>query len=112
MRPRLRRERAQLAHHLIEAIAQTLEARPDITPARARCGWRVVFGCLAYSVKFSKGLGADGRRFASPILFPETVVNAPLSHVAAELGIRWTCLFASRRHLLLGFGSAHSLSLD
>jgi hypothetical protein len=46
------------------------------------------FGCLEYSVRFYKGLSTDGRRFASPILFPETVVNTPLSHVVAELGIR------------------------
>jgi len=42
---------------------------------------------LVYSVRFYKGLTTDGRRFASPILFPETVVNTPLSHVVSELKI-------------------------
>lgn len=86
MKPRLRRA-SPLSHHLIEAIAQTLEARPDIDPARVGVVGAFFFGCLEYSVKFYKGLSTDGRRFASPILFPETVVNTPLSHVVAELGI-------------------------
>jgi hypothetical protein len=87
MKPRLRRA-SPLSHHLIEAIAQTLEARPDIDPARVGVVGAFFFGCLEYSVRFYKGLSTDGRRFASPILFPETVVNTPLSHVVAELGIR------------------------
>lgn len=86
MKPRLRRA-SPISHHLIEAIAQTLEARPDINPARVGVVGAFFFGCLEYSVKFYKGLSNDGRRFASPILFPETVVNTPLSHVVAELGI-------------------------
>jgi hypothetical protein len=86
MRPRLRRA-SPLSHHLIEAVAQTLEARPDIDPARVGLVGSFFIGCLVYSVKFYKGLTTDGRRFASPILFPETVVNTPLSHVVAELKI-------------------------
>ena len=86
MKPRLRRA-SPLSHHLIEAIAQTLEARPEIDPARVGVVGAFFFGCLEYSVRFYKGLSTDGRRFASPILFPETVVNTPLSHVVAELGI-------------------------
>ena len=86
MKPRLRRA-SPLSHHLIEAIAQTLEARPDIDPARVGVVGAFFFGCLEYSVRFYKGLSTDGRRFASPILFPETVVNTPLSHVVAELRI-------------------------
>lgn len=86
MKPRLRRA-SPLSHYLIEAIAQTLEARPDIDPARVGVVGAFFFGCLEYSVRFYKGLSNDGRRFASPILFPETVVNTPLSHVVAELGI-------------------------
>jgi len=86
MKPRLRRA-SPISHHLIEAIAQTLESRPDINPARVGVVGAFFFGCLEYSVKFFKGLSAEGRRFASPVLFPETVVNTPLSHVVAELGI-------------------------
>lgn len=86
MRPRLRRA-SPLSHHLIEAVAQTLEARPDIDPARVGLVGSFFIGCLVYSVKFYRGLTTDGRRFASPILFPETVVNTPLSHVVSELKI-------------------------
>lgn len=86
LRPRLRRA-SPLSHHLIEAVAQTLEARPDIDPARVGLVGSFFIGCLVYSVKFYKGLVTDGRRFASPILFPETVVNTPLSHVVSELKI-------------------------
>lgn len=86
LRPRLRRA-SPLSHHLIEAVAQTLEARPDIDPARVGLLGSFFIGCLVYSVKFYKGLVTDGRRFASPILFPETVVNTPLSHVVSELKI-------------------------
>lgn len=86
MRPRLRRA-SPLSHHLIEAVAQTLEALPDIDPARVGVAGSFFVGCMNYSVRFYKGLTTDGRRFASPLLFPETVVNTPLSHVVSELGI-------------------------
>lgn len=86
MRPRLRRA-SPLSHHLIEATVQILESRPDIDPARVGLVGAFFIGCLAYSVRFYKGLTTDGRRFASPILFPETVVNTPLSHVVSELKI-------------------------
>ncbi len=86
MRPRLRRA-SPLSHHLIEAVAQILEARPDVDPARVGLVGAFFIGCLVYSVRFYKGLTTDGRRFASPILFPETVVNTPLSHVVSELQI-------------------------
>ncbi|MFZ9963987.1 MAG: hypothetical protein ACO3GO_02155 [Terrimicrobiaceae bacterium] len=86
MRPRLRRA-SPLSHHLIEAVAQILEARPDIDLSRVGLVGSFFIGCLVYSVRFYKGLTTDGRRFASPILFPETVVNTPLSHVVSELKI-------------------------
>lgn len=86
MRPRLRRA-SPLSHHLIEAVAQILESRPDIDPSRVGLVGAFFIGCLVYSVRFYKGLTTDGRRFASPILFPETVVNTPLSHVVSELKI-------------------------
>lgn len=86
MAPRLRRA-SPLSHHLIEAVAQCLEARPGIDLSRVGVVGAFFLGALEYSVRFYKGLTDDGRRFASPLLFPETVVNSPLSHVVAELGI-------------------------
>ena len=86
MRPRLRRA-SPLSHHLMEAVAQALAARPDVDPKRVGLVGAFFIGCIAYSVRFYKGLTSEGRRFASPVLFPETVVNTPLSHVVCELGI-------------------------
>lgn len=86
MSPRLRRASA-LSHHLIEAVAQCLETVPGIDRGRVGVVGAFFLGALDYSVRFYKGLTDDGRRFASPLLFPETVVNSPLSHVVAELGI-------------------------
>jgi hypothetical protein len=45
MRPRLRRA-SPLSHHLIEAVAQILEARPDIEPARVGLVGAFFIGCL------------------------------------------------------------------
>jgi hypothetical protein len=86
MLPRLRRASA-LSHHLIEAVSQCLQAMPEINRSRIGVVGAFFLGALDYSVRFYKGLTDDGRRFASPLLFPETVVNSPLSHVVAELGI-------------------------
>lgn len=86
MAPRFRRASA-LSHHLVEVVAQCLEARPGINRGRVGVVGAFFLGAVEYSVRFYKGLTDDGRRFASPLLFPETVVNSPLSHVVAELGI-------------------------
>ena len=51
MRPRLRRA-SPLSHHLIEAVAQILEARPDIDPSRVGLVGSFFIGCLVYSVRF------------------------------------------------------------
>jgi len=42
-------------------------------------------GCVNYSNRFFSEV-LDDPTFASPILFPETVFNAPASHIAAYLG--------------------------
>jgi hypothetical protein len=43
-------------------------------------------GSVCYSHKFYAGFLHTGKRLASPALFPETVYNAPLSHLAAVIG--------------------------
>jgi hypothetical protein len=85
-RPRLRRA-SPLTHHLVEVVSQVLEAHPGIDRSRVGIAGSFFLGCLRYSVRFFEGILDDGRRFASPILFPETVLNTPLSHVVSELGI-------------------------
>jgi 3-oxoacyl-(acyl-carrier-protein) synthase len=84
--PRLRRA-SPLAYFLVEAASQALAG---IDPAeRATTGLIVAFsaGCLVYSRRFFSGIVSQGQRTASPALFPETVFNTPVSHVAAVLGL-------------------------
>lgn len=85
-RPRFRRAGA-LTLHIVEAVSQALAAAPHADPKRTGIVGAFFLGCIAYSVKFYQGILKDGRRFASPVLFPETVANSPLGHVASELGI-------------------------
>ncbi len=61
-----------------------------------RLGIIVVFatGCVTYTGRFFQEV-LDNPKLASPILFPETVFNAPASHLAAILsctGINYTLL--------------------
>jgi len=84
--PRLRRA-SPITLFLVEAAEQALAG---ISPAdRASTGLIVAFsaGCLAYSRRFFEGIVTQGQRTASPALFPETVFNSPVSHVASVLGL-------------------------
>ena len=84
--PRLRRA-SPITFYLVEAAEQALA---NFSPAdRAETGLIVAFsaGCLAYSRRFFEGIITGGQRTASPALFPETVFNSPVSHVAAVLGL-------------------------
>jgi len=84
--PRLRRASA-ISFYLVEAAEQALAN--SSAAERAETGLIVVFsaGCLAYSRRFFEGIITQGQRAASPALFPETVFNSPVSHVAAVLGL-------------------------
>ncbi|MCE0483891.1 MAG: beta-ketoacyl synthase chain length factor [Methylacidiphilales bacterium] len=82
--PRLRRA-SPISYFLVEAASQALA---DLEPAkRGQTGLVVAFstGCLAYSRRFFEDIIARGQKSASPALFPETVFNSPVSHVAATL---------------------------
>ena len=84
--PRLRRA-SPLTFFLVEAAEQALAG---IGPAeRARTGIIVAFatGCLAYSRRFFADIVTQGQKAAGPALFPETVFNSPVSHVASVLGL-------------------------
>jgi hypothetical protein len=67
----------------MEAAGQAL-ANQDAA-ARAQTGLIVAFstGCLAYSRRFFESIVTQGQKTASPALFPETVFNSPVSHIAA-----------------------------
>ena len=84
--PRFRRA-SPISYYLVEAAAQALT---NVAPAdRAQTGLIVAFsaGCLAYSRRFFEAIITQGPKSASPALFPETVFNSPISHVAAVLGL-------------------------
>lgn len=84
--PRLRRA-SPISYYLMEAADQALSAAPHVDRARTGVVVSLFLGCLVYSIRFYRQLSNDGRRFASPLLFPETVFNSPLSHVASILGL-------------------------
>jgi len=82
--PRLRRA-SSMTFFLVEAAEQALAG---VSPAdRAETGLIVAFsaGCITYSRRFFEGIVRQG--MASPALFPETVFNSPVSHVASVLGL-------------------------
>lgn len=84
--PRLRRA-SPISYFMVEAVSQALGGVPGIDLSRTGVVGAFFLGCLAYSVRFYTEMTEGGRRFASPILFPETVFNSPLSHVVSTLGI-------------------------
>jgi hypothetical protein len=82
--PRLRRA-SSITFFLVEAAEQALAG---VSPAdRAETGLIVAFsaGCITYSRRFFEGIVTQG--MASPALFPETVFNSPVSHVASVLNL-------------------------
>jgi len=88
--PRLRRSSA-ISHFAVAAGLAALEhAGLRMTPERA-ARTAVVFaisdGGVLYTRKFYEQIVKLGANAASPLLFPETVYNAPASHLAALLGI-------------------------
>ena len=44
-------------------------------------------GCTTYSLRFFGDIVTQGQKAASPAIFPETVFNSPVSHVASVLGL-------------------------
>jgi hypothetical protein len=84
--PRLRRASA-ISFYLVEAAEQALAG---VSAAdRKETGLIVAFsaGCLTYSRRLFEGIVTQGQKTASPALFPETVFNSPVSHVASVLGL-------------------------
>ena len=84
--PRLRRS-SNVSYFLIEAARQALESAQEVDLARTGVVVSFFLGCIDYSIRFYRQLDKDGRRYASPVLFPETVFNSPISHVVSTLGI-------------------------
>jgi 3-oxoacyl-(acyl-carrier-protein) synthase len=83
--PRLRRASAISRF----AAAAGLEAlrHSKIDPARTALVFAISNGGVIYTRRFYSEIVKSGAQSASPLLFPETVFNAPASHLAAILGI-------------------------
>ncbi len=84
--PRLRRA-SPVATFLVEAAAQALAGWERAPGARLGVVCAFFSGCPAYSRRFFEQTIRKGQSFASPALFPETVYNSPLSHLASIFGI-------------------------
>lgn len=84
--PRLRRA-SPLSFFLVEAGEQAL--RNLDAGARKKTGLIVALcsGPLIYSRRLFEAILRQGQKAASPALFPETVLNSPVSHVASILGL-------------------------
>ena len=82
--PRLRR--ASPISHLAVAAAQAAITASGITPGpNTALILAVSSGCAQYTRRFYHQIITTGANTASPLLFPETVHNAPASHLAAIL---------------------------
>jgi Beta-ketoacyl synthase, N-terminal domain len=89
--PRLRRSSPISYFAVAAALAALADAGyASLSPEQA-ARTAVVFGVsnggVIYTRRFYEQIMKQGANAASPLLFPETVYNAPASHLAAALGI-------------------------
>jgi len=88
--PRMRRS-SSISYFAVAAGLAALEnAGLAITPetaAKTALVFAISSGGVIYTRKFYEQIVKQGANAASPLLFPETVYNAPASHLAAHLGI-------------------------
>lgn len=88
--PRLRRSSAITHYSVAAALAALENAGITMTPElaeRTAVVFAVCSGPVVYTRKFYETVVLQGANAASPLLFPETVYNAPASHLAALLGV-------------------------
>jgi 3-oxoacyl-(acyl-carrier-protein) synthase len=88
--PRLRRSSAISYYAVAAGLAALENAGLKMTgeaASRTALVFAITDGGVLYTRKFYEQIVKQGARGASPLLFPETVYNAPASHFAAELGI-------------------------
>ncbi len=88
--PRLRRSSPISYFAVIAGLAALENAGLVMTPetaARTAVVFAISNGGVIYTRKFYDQIVKQGANAASPLLFPETVYNAPASHLAALLGI-------------------------
>ncbi|MFH1067655.1 MAG: beta-ketoacyl synthase N-terminal-like domain-containing protein [bacterium] len=88
--PRLRRV-SPITLFLVEAAAQALAGLSKEELGRTGVVAAYSTGSIQYSRRFFQGCLEQGRAFASPALFPETVFNSPTSHLASVFGLSGAC---------------------
>ena len=106
--PRLRRASAIsrfAAAAGVNALEQARSTSHKIDMDRVALVFAVANGGVIYTKRFYHDIAATGAQSASPLLFPETVFNAPASHVAALLGIEGVS------YTIVGDGSVGALAL-
>ncbi len=89
--PRLRRA-SGISQFTLSAALEALESAPGTALDATRLG--IVTGTHTASIRYSErffGEVLQNPATASPMLFPETVMNAPASHMAAFLGCTGLC---------------------
>jgi 3-oxoacyl-(acyl-carrier-protein) synthase len=107
--PRLRRASAISRFAAGAGLAAIKDARNrglTIDPDRMAIVFAISNGGVVYTRRFYHDIVQSGARSASPILFPETVFNAPASHLAALLGI------SGQSYTLVGDGSVGLSALN
>lgn len=106
--PRLRRASA-ISRFAAAAGLTALEDAKLTLDAEAASRTALIFavsnGGVIYTRRFYHEVVESGAQAASPLLFPETVFNAPASHLAAILGITGTS------YTLVGDGAVGVLAL-
>jgi 3-oxoacyl-(acyl-carrier-protein) synthase len=91
--PRLRRSSAISCFAAAAGLAAQENAGIKMTPEiaeRTAVIFAIASGGVVYTRKFYDQIAQQGANAASPLLFPETVYNAPASHLSALLGITGT----------------------
>ena len=106
--PRLRRSSAISRFAVVAGLAALEDAQVTLdTEAAERTAiiFAISNGGVVYTKRFYHEVVESGAQAASPLLFPETVFNAPASHLAAILGI------TGASYTLVGDGAVGLLAL-
>ncbi len=107
--PRLRRASAISRFAVVAGLAALRDADLELDEAsaeRTALIFAISNGGVIYTKRFFHEIVQSGAAAASPLLFPETVFNAPASHLAAILGV------TGASYTLVGDGAVGILALQ
>ena len=103
--PRLRRASKISKFAVVAGQAALQDAGVETNMERFALIFAISNGGVIYTKRFFHDIVETGAQSASPLLFPETVFNAPASHLAAILGI------TGATYTLVGDGAVGILAL-